>query len=478
MHSDFTAGSEYSFPFNSQGPGVPVALAATGAPALRTYRPAAWQKRREASNTPAQRQGVTGLPDWLEGRFPEELSLDAVLEMFGQRSDGEMLPWLEEEHSRTGNAVFVRGHVSVHDVPRKGLYLTITGQGCRELEGDQVVTDWVALAASLWALGFEANRFDFAYDDHAGILPFEEIKKRTEEAAKSQMTEKSFVTRVKRVGGEWSGGIDRPYGYTLGFGVRGSETYVRMYDRAALLRGKGEEVEGECTRVELEWRRERSQSALLAFAGYRMPTVREFMEGVTDAVPLGMSGSCVLAGVLRGHIEFKDNEATHSRLKNMPIAPWWERFLGACEKAKLVVKPILRSVEKSVQWVAKQVAPALGLILKAEGFGLRSVCELAKYGATRFRKSHHEMLETHNSNFARQSPAHGAAYGPDRGQTRRPVPHFGGDGSGDQADVMDPSLIPVPGAAGGPEDREIDPSVRYFSPALNKHFQVGVPTPV
>jgi hypothetical protein len=427
---------------------------------------------------------VTGFPDWLEGRFPEDLSLDAVLEMFGQRSDGEMLPWVQEEHSRTGNALFVRGHVSVHDVPRKGLYLTITGQGCRELEGDQVVADWRALAESLWAVGFEANRFDFAFDDHAGILPFEEIKARTEEAAKSEMTEKSFVTRVKRVGGEWSGGIGRPYGYTLGFGVRGSETYVRMYDRAALLRGKGEDVEGECTRVELEWRRERAQAALLAFAGYRMPTIREFTEGITDAVPLGMSGSAVLAGVLRGHIEFKDTEATgrfgetFSRLKEMPVVSWWERFLGACEKARLVVKPIIRSVEKSVQWVAKQVAPALGLILKAEGFGLRSVYELAKLGTVRFRKVHQEMLATHNSNFARQHPAHGAGYGQDREHTRRPVACFGGDGSDGQAVMMDPSLVPLPGAARGPSDREIDPSVQHFSPFLNKHFRVGVPTPV
>jgi hypothetical protein len=441
---------------------------------------ASWVSRAEA---------VTSCVDWLEGKFsvgPDDF--DALLDLFSRGRDGAVLPWVVEEHKRSGYPLYSRGHVRLYYVPgaagdrsdvegiaveRGRAYLTITGQGCRELEGDGVVLNWQELAGELWARDFDCSRFDVAFDDRAGVLPFATLKRRVESAARS-WSGRSFTTRAQVVGGQWSGGSDRPFGYTLHVGARGSETYVRFYDKAAQMKAvHDEDVEGIWTRCELEFRRERASAALLAFGGTRMPTVGEALEGQTGPVLLDVSGPAAIAGVLRGHLEFK-RLGTHTRLENCRVAPWWAAFLSGCEKARLVVRPVVRSVERSLRWLGKQVSVSLGLVLAADGFGVRTLHALAQYGQTRFAKKHQEMLAAHNNNFARSDPAFGAAYGTGRGETRRPVARYGGDGS-DSAEPWDPSLIPALGAVenrcgdGGGSGAGV-----YFSPTLGRWFGVGL----
>jgi hypothetical protein len=234
-----------------------------------------------------------------------------------------------------------------------------------------------------------------------------------------------------------------------------------------------EDVDGSWTRCELEFRRDRANAALLAFAGMRMPTVAEALAGESGPVLLEVSGPAAIAGVLRGHLDFK-RVGTNTRLENCKSAPWWAAFLAGCDKARLVVRPVVRSVERSLKWIGKQVAVSLGLVLAAEGFGVRTLHALAQYGQTRFAKKHREMLSTHNNNFARSYPAAGAAYGTERGETRRPVARFGGDGS-DSAEPWDLSIIPALCAV---ENRCGDDGGSgagvYFSPTLGRWFGVGL----
>ncbi len=440
---------------------------------------ASWVSRADA---------VTSCVDWLEGKFsvdPDEF--DSLLDLFSRGRDGGVLPWVVEEHKRSGHPLYSRGHVRLYYVPggsesrsdvegfaseRGRAYLTITGQGCRELEGDGVVLNWEELAGELHARQFDCSRFDVAYDDRAGVLPFATLKRRVEAAAKS-WGDRSFTTRAQVVGGQWSGGADRPFGYTLNVGARGSETFVRFYDKAAQLKAvHDEDIDGSWTRCELEFRRDRANAALLAFAGMRMPTVAEALAGESGPILLEVSGAAAIAGVLRGHLEFK-RLGTHSRLERCKVAPWWAVFLAGCEKARLVVRPVVRSVERSLRWIGKQVAVSLGLVLAAEGFGVRALHALAQYGQTRFAKKHQEMLAAHNNNFARSFPSAGAAYGTERGETRRPVARFGGDGS-DSAEPWDPSLIPAFGAVENRNDDEVVGAGVYFSPTLGRWFGVGL----
>jgi hypothetical protein len=443
-----------------------------------------------AASWVSRAESVTSCVDWLEGKFsvdPDDF--DSLLGLFSRGRDGVILPWVVEGHRRTGHPLYSRGHVRLYYVPggsetrsdvegfaseRGRAYLTITGQGCRELEGDGVVLNWQELAGELWARAFDCSRFDVAYDDRAGVLPFATLKRRVEAAAKS-WGDRSFTTRAQVVGGQWSGGAGRPFGYTLNVGARGSETFVRFYDKAAQMKAvHDEDVDGQWTRCELEFRRDRANAALLAFAGMRMPTVAEALAGESGPVLLEVSGAAAIAGVLRGHLEFK-RLGTHSRLENCRVAPWWAVFLAGCEKARLVVRPVVRSVERSLKWIGKQVAVSLGLVLAADGFGVRTLHALARYGQTRFLKKHQEILSAHNNNFARSSPSAGAAYGTERGETRRPVARFGGDGS-DPTEPWDASIIPAFGSVENRNGDEDGPGAGvYFSPTLGRWFGVGVP---
>jgi hypothetical protein len=448
-----------------------------------------------AASWVSRSDGVTCCVDWLEGKFPADPdSFDSLLSLFGRGRDGVELPWVVEEHKRSGHPLYSRGHVRLYYVPggvssgaesegfaneRGRVYLTVTGQGCRELEGDGVILNWEELAGELHARDFDCSRFDVAFDDRAGVLPFATLRRVVEGAAKC-WDSRTFTSRAQVVGGQWSGGADRPFGYTLGIGVRGSETFVRFYDKAAQLKAvKNEDVEGTWTRCELEFRRERANAALCAFGGFRMPTVSESVCG-GGPVLLEVSGAAAIAGVLRAHLDFK-RAGTSARLERCKTASWWSAFLANCDKARLVVRPVVRSVDRSVRWLGKQVAVSLGLVLAAEGFGVRTLHALAKYGQERFSRVHHEMLAAHNFNVARCGAGvlEAAAYGTERGQVRRP-PAAGvfGDGSDPSAVPWDSSIIPARGAVVNRLDDEGGGAGVYFSPVLGRWFGVGVPVAV
>jgi hypothetical protein len=171
-------------------------------------------------------------------------------------------------------------------------------------------------------------------------------------------------------------------------------------------------------------------------------------------------------------LEFK-RVGTNTRIENCKPAPWWSRFTNDCEKARLVVRPVVRSVERSLRWLGKQVSVSLGLVLAADGFGVRTLHALAKYGQERFAKKHQEMLAAHNFNVARSGSPAGAAYGTEAGSTRRPVARFGGDGS-DSSPPWDPSLIPAFGVVENRNDDEMAGAGVYFSRTLGRWFGVGL----
>jgi hypothetical protein len=412
--------------------------------------------------------------DWIEGRFALRgddleaeggLSLDGVLSLFSATAaGGEPLPWVVEEHKRSGVPVYRRGHVTVVDSGQQGCYATITGQGCRELEADGVVLDWVQFTRSLVAADFDCRRFDHAWDAYGGLLPFEEIKTRIEDAAKSMMAERSFVSQARSVGGEWSGGYDKPYGYTLYVGRRTSETMLRIYDRASLLRGQGVEIgeNEQITRAELEWKRERAQSALLAFAGYRVPTVAEFIAGQSDWVSLGVSGAAAVVGVLCSHLDFKI-VGSATRIERCDSEPWWERFTDLAEKSRLYVRKLIRTVERNLSWLWRQCAPGMAVAVAA--YGREVLDALVVDGQMRVDKAdrkgqkvYRKMLDQH----ARNENAWATAKG---------------DGSGDVDDYGE-IVPPLGSVVSRTSEPDRDPSVQHFSPALGRWWRPGVAVPV
>jgi hypothetical protein len=121
---------------------------------------------------------------------------------------------------------------------------------------------------------------------------------------------------------------------------------LRIYDKASKQR-----VEGPWIRVELVARRKRADGLAAVYK-----RLNEDPEGVRAE----------LAGILRGYLEFKEAGRHHDKDRWSP-AEWWLRFLENAEKARLVLREHVRSVEDIERWIDVQVTPSLAILKLVRG---------------------------------------------------------------------------------------------------------------
>lgn len=304
---------------------------------------------------------VSVLLDWLAGTF-KELPLKDVCELFGYGLSWDQLPCGRRGYRQA----LQRGAVTVlyDGAPDMGVHVEVSGQGCRQLEAEGIVPEWAGFLNYLDNLGFKASRLDVAWDDRptdgsAGVLDFEQVKEHVDAWA--------FTSPVKRCEEHCRRERGKAPERTLCIGSRSSDTFCRIYDKAAQTG-----TDGHWVRVELEFKRERAQAALrLIYCG----------------------GGRAITGVLREFLEFKDASDTDSNRSRWPVSAWWLAFLGAAAKCKLAMAPAERTCEKVSNWIDKQVLPALALLSLAPGWGLDWIAEGIERGRERLRRPHHRMLE-------------------------------------------------------------------------------------
>jgi len=157
-------------------------------------------------------------------------------------------------------------------------------------------------------------------------------------------------------------------GGTIYVGSGKSDRMVRIYDK-----GAEQGVEGDWVRFEMQLRNE---SAMLS--------LDEVM--VSPAVFVEKS-----LGLLLSMVDFRkrDNEniSRRSRLK------WYEKLMSGIDKVKLIFEKNLMTVERVVEWVEKQVAPSLALMVEHYGECFSGLLDYVIIkGKERLREKHFIML--------------------------------------------------------------------------------------
>ena len=308
-------------------------------------------------NTGAQ----TALIDWLGVTFPEEVTLDSIYKFIG--SDG----WAGMERGAMGyRKGLVRGNVRIlfDGAEGMGIHIEASGQGCRELEGDGMVLDWSIFLKNIIEAEGKFSRLDVAIDDRTGCLLMPNIL--------ACFNSGLIVSRYK-TGRIMSGrklNDASELGNTLYLGSPSSNTIIRIYDKAA---ENGEE--GNHIRVELQTRNDRAYSlgTALAYLGF-------------EEVP----------GIIRAYLDFKIRSSGSQR-ERWKTQGWWNMFLSGAKKLRLSTAPVVRSVDKSYQWISKQVAPTLAMVLRASGGDLGVFDQLISEGDKRLRPWHKALLASKNS---------------------------------------------------------------------------------
>lgn len=297
--------------------------------------------------------------DWLEGTFKEIPFLQVLenikrlfLDDFVELDRGGMGYSHSALVCETGRVFWSP------DRPEMGVHLTLPSKALEVSEFNPLT-----LASDLHSEGFEFTRVDFALDDTVGMLDLTQII--------SSVKAGAFVSRARK----WTHIENSEGGETISFGSRSSDSYIRIYDKAAeQTQAKKKFVVGHWVRVELELKRERADAAILTLLASINPD-----EQVKNVF-----------GWFRSALDFK-TIGTDSNKSRWQTVEWWEKFLAYCEKVRIFLSQSVRTAQQVVDWIDRQVAPSLLVamtVLEPEG-----LLKLASNAVSRLKPKHIAMMQ-------------------------------------------------------------------------------------
>lgn len=288
--------------------------------------------------------------DWLAGTITEKPigeTLDALGQFLGE--------WQELEYGGRGYecsaVIFGTGRIFwSYAHPRMGVHVSFPSSAIAASGFESQ-----ALIAGFVHLGMKFTRVDFAMDDTTGILNLDEIA--------SAVKQKSFVSRSKK----WTQIENESGGRTINLGVRSSQTFLRIYDKA-----KEQKIEGHWIRVELELKDERADAA-----------IRELLDE-TD-------WSKKVASWLLGYVDFKACGSDTNKSRWLTV-DWWAQFLGFVEKSRLHTPKCVKTIDDVIEWLTDQCAPSLFVVWSA--FGSHKIQMMIDMAAARLKAKHLGMIQS------------------------------------------------------------------------------------
>ena len=306
---------------------------------------------------------VKALIDWVSVTFPTFENPELAKDLIG----GD---WVEMDHGHHGyKSGCVQGGVMVlYDGggPNMGVHIQMTGKGCRQLEASGRIRNWQEFLGELRSLGGRFTRIDGAFDDTLGLITMADVE--------TALRSKTIVSRWRQADPRQTVSLAEgaeENGKTIYFGSPTSDVKSRFYDKA---RQQGCPAGVHWVRVEIECRRERAGA---------------YADAVIDG------GAEAMAGVLKSYIDFKERGADSHR-DRWKSAEWWQGFLHCISKCRLMLDPVVQTIEGAKMWVQNAVAPTLAVLFAAcggdvEEFG-RQVYNWCRDGKSRWKGKHRALL--------------------------------------------------------------------------------------
>lgn len=274
------------------------------------------------------------LYDW----FAMTSKIDSVDSLINQLGLKVNVKW-EESYGFYGykKRIFFDG-ISIHynHCQKESDYplLEMTGQGCRDYE---TYTDgnWQRLFdLSLDIENYHVTRLDVAYDDHSGVLDIEKIVDKT--------LQRNFVSKAHKgvVTDSFSRSIDA---YSVMFGVRSSDYYCRIYDKA---RERGYTDGRHWIRCESVFKDDRAYNF------------------IKNSLPLGQK----YCGVLKNYLRFVEPDKNDSNKRRWKTSKWWSKFLGDCERVSVYTpKTVEYNLSRIGRYVFHQAGNSVDTYIKCVG---------------------------------------------------------------------------------------------------------------
>ncbi|CEI82962.1 replication initiation protein [Oceanobacillus oncorhynchi subsp. incaldanensis] len=232
----------------------------------------------------------------------------------------------------------------------KGCLLELKGKGCRQFENFLLAQQrtWFDFFMEVFRVGGVFKRIDLAINDKTGILdiPFLTQKCRNEECVTVFRNFKSYRS------GELVHAEDKPdMGHTLYIGSLKSDVYFSIYEKdyeQYVKFGTSIEDTEVKNRFEIRLKNDRAYHAIVDLMTYE------------DAGKTAFS-------IINRYIRFVDKDEKKRR-SSWKMNADWQRFLdlGVNRKISLTTKPEPYTFDKTLRWLAHQVAPTWKLATEVD----------------------------------------------------------------------------------------------------------------
>lgn len=313
-------------------------------------------------------QSLEVIFDWIEFTIKDIKHEDIILQVL----EMEIANFTSLERGRYGyRQCLIYGNILVLYDGREdmGVHVILTGQGCREYENKDTLLN---LLKRINDKKGKLTRIDIAIDDKIGkIIPFNKI---IEDIKQGNVVSrwKSSLKLLKR---DLSTG--KVIGETLNLGARSSEIYMRIYNKGLEQKEKDPTLQ-HWVRMELEIKKKKAEK------------LHKILLEINN---IGV----IVAKVILNYIRF----LTPSKDKNKSrweIRPYWQNILKETEKLSLSSKAETRTVEDVRNWIEKQIAPSLAVLLLDNGGDVGDIMAIIKNGRNRLKPKHYQMLQLQGGN--------------------------------------------------------------------------------
>jgi len=281
------------------------------------------------------------LVDYLSFRLPYDFPFDDIFNQVLSVPKSNFK--FNEDSTFNGyNCVYQYGHMKVctdgladaygNINYKMGHYITMSGQGCRELElfiGDT----WEQLFEIVHNLGGNFTRLDVAIDDFYGFFEVNDlIQKVKNDECVSRFRYANIFTKYQIEGGESEGA-------SLYCGSETAETRLLFYE-------KNFEQELQIpiwNRTELKLKKKRANA---------------FIESLLQK---DKSIGEKTAEYINQYIRFIDKKDSDSNKRRSPISEWWTSFIGTSERLELSMKKPDRNIDTISNYLYHSVSRNLAL---------------------------------------------------------------------------------------------------------------------
>lgn len=309
---------------------------------------------------------LTMLFDYVRIRFPTQDVRHVIQDILHLKMDY----MLHEDYGFYSYAEhYVYGDIFVLTSPEeeKGTLLELKGKGCRQFENFLLAQhrSWYDFLLDALLDGGVMKRLDLAINDMAGIL---DIPALTEKCSREECVSKFRSFKSYRCGELVKSQEKDKYGMgnTLYIGSLKSEVYFCIYEKAYEQYVKFDipiEETDVKNRFEIRLKNERAYYAVTDLLTYQ------------DAEQTAFS-------IINQYIRFVDSKEG-KRNSECPTNEDWAYFIGEHrQKLKLTTKPEPYTLERTLNWISRQVAPTWKTIEKIDAKNqttyLKDILERAK----------------------------------------------------------------------------------------------------